>query len=36
MKLNKDDRRKEMAAYGTMIIVSTAALILILAFIFRL
>jgi hypothetical protein len=36
MKLNKDDRREEMAAYGTMIIVSTAALILILAFIFRL
>jgi hypothetical protein len=33
---NRNDRREEMAAYGTMIVVSTAAIILIFAFIFKL
>jgi hypothetical protein len=33
---NRNERREEMAAYGTMIVVSTAAIILILALIFRL
>jgi hypothetical protein len=36
MKLNKDDRREEMAAIGTMILVSAVAIILIINFIFDL
>jgi hypothetical protein len=30
MKLNKDDRREEMAAIGTMILVTVIALILVI------
>jgi hypothetical protein len=36
MKLNKDDRREEMSAIGTMILVSAVAIILIINFIFDL
>jgi hypothetical protein len=36
MKLNKDERREEMAAIGTMILVSAVAIILIINFIFDL
>jgi hypothetical protein len=36
MKINKDDRREEMAAIGTMILVSAVAIILIINFIFDL
>jgi len=36
MKLNKDDRREEMAAIGTMILMSVVSIILIISFIFEL
>jgi hypothetical protein len=35
MKLNKDDRREEMAAIGTMILVTVIALILVINLIFN-
>jgi hypothetical protein len=35
MKLNKDDRREEMAAIGTMIMVTVIALILVINLIFN-
>jgi hypothetical protein len=31
MKLNKDDRREEMAAYGTMFLISVIVIAIILA-----
>jgi hypothetical protein len=36
MKLNQNDQREEMAAIGTMILVATVAIILIINFIFDL
>jgi len=35
MKLNKDDRREEMAAIGTMILVATIAIILVINLIYN-
>jgi hypothetical protein len=35
MKLNKDDRREEMAAIGTMILVTVIAIILVINLIFN-
>jgi hypothetical protein len=35
MKLNKDDRREEMAAIGTMILVTVIALILVINLIYN-
>jgi hypothetical protein len=35
MKLNKDDRREEMAAIGTMILVSVIAIILVINLIYN-
>jgi hypothetical protein len=35
MKLNKDDRREEMAAIGTMILVTVIAIILVINLIYN-
>jgi|Laugresu1bdmlbsd_1035121.scaffolds.fasta_scaffold05737_4 hypothetical protein len=36
MKLHKDDRREEMAAYGTMILISTIGIGIVISIIFEL